>query len=361
MNKYDIWFSLVKLSPIIKYNLLKHFNSFEDILQVITSNNIEGVSGLKEKVIYELKNAYDEEKIYNIQDIMVKEDIKITSYFNKDYPEKLRNIVDPPAVLFYKGDLNKINNRSVSIVGARECTLYGENVTEEICRILSGNNINIISGLARGIDTTSHKTSLKENNYTCGVLGCGVNNIYPKENKKIYDEMEQKGLIISEYIPNAKPNSWHFPIRNRIISGLCELLIIIEASEKSGSLITANLALEQGKDVMSVPGSVFSKFSRGTNKLIKDGAHVFTCEEDLYEILKIQKQNVKNIKNNVNLKGEEVKILSILSDKPMHINEIVKLTNIDIERLLGVLFEMQTFSKIRCICGNFYVKNQKLA
>lgn len=361
MEQYKIWFSLVKLAPISKYELLKNFSSFEELWHFIHEDELKKISSLGEKINYKFKSAYDKEKIHKIQEIIFKENIKVTTIFHDNYPERLRNIVDPPCVLYYKGNLDKINNKSVGVVGARKCTLYGENVTREICKILSKNNINVISGLARGVDSIAHKVSIENKNYTCGVLGCGINNIYPRENRKLYKDVENQGVIISEYVPDTKPNPWNFPVRNRIISALSDLLIIVEASEKSGSLITANLALEQGKDVMAVPGSIFSKYSVGTNELIKDGAHIFTNSKDLYELLNIKQKNIQDFKNNINFTKEQKRILEILTDIPMHIDDISKLTNIDIECLHGLLFEMQTFSKIKCICGNYYVKIEELA
>lgn len=361
MNRYAIWFSMVELSPINKFTILKNFDSFKELWDFIYEDGFEKYPYIKEKVINKFKTAYDKEKIDKIQEIIFKEGIKITTIFDDNYPVKLRNIVDPPCVLYYKGKLNSINYKSVSVVGARECTLYGENVTKEICKILTRNNINIISGLAKGVDSIAHRVCTENKNYTCGVLGCGINNVYPKENKWLYREVENNGVIISEYVPNTRPNAWNFPIRNRIISGLSELLIIVEASEKSGSLITANLALEQGKEVMAVPGSIFSKYSIGTNELIKDGAHIFTNSKDLYELLNIREKSIKNFKNNVNFTKEQIEIFKVLTDIPMHIDDISKLTNIDIECLHGLLFEMQVFSKIKCICGNYYVKVEELA
>lgn len=361
LNKYAIWFSMVELSPINKYTIIKNFSSFKELWDFIYEDEFKKSSYIKERLIDKFKAAYDKEKIDKIEEIIFKENIGITTIFDDNYPEKLRDIVDPPCVLYYKGSLDSINHKSVSVVGARECTLYGENVTKEICKILTQNSINIISGLAKGVDSIAHRVCTKKKNYTCGVLGCGINNIYPKENKGLYKEVENYGVIISEYVPNTRPNAWNFPIRNRIISGLSDLLIIVEASGKSGSLITANLALEQGREVMAVPGSIFSRYSIGTNELIKDGAHIFTNSKDLYELLNIEEKSIKNFKNNVNFTKEQSEIFGVLTDRPMHIDDISKLTNIDIECLHGLLFEMQVFSKVKCICGNYYVKIEELA
>lgn len=284
MNIYDLWFSSIKLSNKIKLYLLKNMISTEEIWNYAfyVKDNII----INEKVRYYMKKAWDKVQLEALQKYLLNEGIQTAGFNENIYPKNLKNISDAPAVIFYRGNIKKVSESfSVGIVGSRNCSVYGENVTEMISRELSKNNINIISGMARGIDSFAHKVCIRQGGYTCAVLGCGIDVIYPKENKKLYDIISENGCVISEFLPGTQPLPKNFPIRNRIISGLSDLIVVVEAGEKSGSLITASLALEQGKDIVAVPGTIFSKQSLGTNKLIRDGAYIFTDFKDLFQIL----------------------------------------------------------------------------
>jgi DNA processing protein len=287
--------------------------------------------------------------------------INTITYNEELYPKKLKLLEDAPYTLFYKGNIEKLNeHKNVSIIGSRKCTRYGIDVTSAIVKELSNYDVNVISGMARGIDTAAHKAAISNSGYTCAVLGCGIDIIYPKENKYIYNEIQNRGCVISEFIPGTPPYAYNFPIRNRIISVLSDLVIVVEADIKSGSLITANLALEQGKDVMAVPGSLFSAQSKGTNKLIKDGAYPLTDVEDIFNLIGIDFNQCESINYRSELSINQ-KIFSVLSDSPMHIDDIIRRTNIDIKQLYGLLFEFQLKEEILCLSGNYYVRiNNKI-
>lgn len=199
--------------------------------------------------------------------------IKKITLDNENYPTLLKQIYDPPKVLYVKGNTDILNNISVAIVGCRDSTKYGNKATQYFAYNLSKNNINIISGLAKGIDSFAHIGALQAKGKTIAVLGCGLDIVYPKENEDLFKEIiKQGGAIISEYPIGTKPKKNNFPARNRIISGLSRAIIVVEAREKSGALITADFAMEQGRNVFSVPGNINSITSVGTNQLIKDGA-----------------------------------------------------------------------------------------
>ncbi|MFC0271281.1 DNA-processing protein DprA [Metabacillus herbersteinensis] len=206
------------------------------------------------------------------------------------YPYLLKEIADPPLYLFCKGNRELLNrdNQLISVVGTRNPSTYGLKVTEHILKPLIQKNWVIVSGLAKGIDACAHRTALNNNGYTIAVIGGGFNHLYPKENKTLALMMMPSNLILSEYPPNSLPQKWHFPMRNRIISGLSQGTIVVEAKERSGSLITAQLALEQNRGVFSVPGSIFESNSTGTNGLIQQGAKLITCSshitEELYSV-----------------------------------------------------------------------------
>ena len=212
--------------------------------------------------------------------------IKIIDMFSEVYPQKLKELYNPPSVLYVLGDENILNEKSIAMVGCRECTDYGRNIAKQLSYQLAKNNINIVSGMARGIDTYSHMGCLNAKGKTIAVVGCGLDMVYPPENKQLFNNIILSGgAIISEYPIGAKPNKMHFPARNRIISGLSDGLIVVEAKSKSGTLITVDFALEQGKDVYVIPGNITSPSSFGTNDLIKQGAKIITTIEDILEDL----------------------------------------------------------------------------
>lgn len=213
---------------------------------------------------------------------MSENNIETITIKDKYYPDKLKVIYDPPVVLYSKGDKTILNKKAMAIVGCRLCTEYGKITAKKIAYNLSMNNINVISGLARGIDAAAHTGSLAGTGKTIAVVGCGLDRVYPEENKNLFREIiKAGGVIISEYVIGTKPLAKNFPKRNRIISGLSNGVIVVEAGLKSGTLITADFALEQGKDVYAIPGNINSPNSYGTNDLIKQGAKIITDIKDI--------------------------------------------------------------------------------
>lgn len=358
MNYYNYWIVNLPIPKRTKNKLMSEFKNSEDIYYALKNGYCDIIN--YEEIINFFKNDY-EDNIKRKINYLSEDGVDLTLINSINYPKSLLNIKNPPFGLFYKGNIDKLNDKyNVSIVGARKCSYYGRNVTELICKELSINKINIISGLARGIDSIAHESALSSGGYTCGVLGCGIDMVYPKENKKIYDIMKSRGCIVSEFLPGTGPLKDNFPIRNRIISGLSQLVIVIEADERSGSLITASFANDQNRDVMAVPGSVLSNCSRGTNRLIQDGVAVYTEIKDIFDCLKYTYINTSS-KNNVKDKFTymENKIYNVINDNPIHIDDIIKITNIDINRLYEVLFELQLKKHIICLAGNYYVKLYK--
>ena len=208
--------------------------------------------------------------------------MKIIRETDENYPEKLRQIYDRPAKLYIEGNVNILNSKSIAIIGSRNCSKYGMEVAYKFGYGLAQKGITVISGLARGIDAYSHWGVVKANGKAIAVLGSGLNNIYPRENVKLYNEIiKNGGAVITEYDLNAKPDKMHFPARNRIISALSDGILVVEARRKSGTLITVDFGLEHGKDIFCIPGNITSDNSYSTNELIKQGAIPVTCVDDL--------------------------------------------------------------------------------
>lgn len=349
MDRYKIWFILLKISDASKLKLIEKYNNEENIY-----NNIDNI--INEKLLFanylsrlKIRNKLDEERL---EEYLFKNNIKYVTYSSKEYPEKLKDITNPPYVLFYKGDLSLINDNMAAIVGSRKNTHYGEQVTKIIVSELYNISYGVISGVAAGIDSIAHKEILRRGGKTIGVLGCGVDIVYPRENSNLYEQIINNGLLLSEFLPGTKPLAYNFPQRNRIISGLSKGVIVVEASHKSGSLITVSYALNQGKEVMVVPGPIFNESSKGCNLLIHDGARPFLGKEDLYEFLNIIKNTEKNnTKNSI-----KQYILEVIGREPIHIDKIIGSVNIDRIALFELLFEMQNENEIICLPGNYYVK-----
>ena len=283
--EYWIWLSRIEgLNPKFLNDLLEKYGNPKIIWDKTKQELLE--DGVKEKYANEITNIIYRQNLDKYSKYMNEKNIEIITIKDKEYPDKLKVIYDPPIVLYVKGNKYILNEKSIAIVGCRLCTKYGENVAKKLSYNLSINNINVISGLAKGIDSFAHKGSLIKNGKTIAVVGCGLDRVYPEENIQLFNQIiKNNGAIISEYIIGTKPLAKNFPRRNRIISGLSDGVVVVEAREKSGTLITVDFALEQGKTIYAVPGNIDNLNAYGTNNLIKQGARIVTCMEDILEDL----------------------------------------------------------------------------
>lgn len=281
-KKYWIWFSKIKsINVKNKIKLLQEFKTPRNIYY-LRKKKLENCVFLKEFQIEELINVKIENSVEKNIEYMIKNKIDIISICDKEYPSILKNIYDPPISLYVKGNKKVLSNNSIAIVGCRDASNYGKEVAKYFAYNLSKRNVNIVSGLAKGIDSFAHFGTICAKGNTIAVVGNGLHTVYPKENTRLANDILQNdGLIISEYPIGTNPAKINFPERNRIISGLSKAIIIVEAKKKSGALITVDLALEQGRDVFSVPGEIDSVNSIGTNKLIKSGAKLITSYKDI--------------------------------------------------------------------------------
>lgn len=288
-----------------------------------------------------------------IHDLSVKK-VKAVTFASADYPKKLSEALDdPPIVLYYKGDLELVDTLMIAIVGARKVTRYGKDVTEKFSRELSLHGFTILSGLARGVDTIAHKECLENGGSTIAVLGCGIDVIYPKENKDLYEEIAEKGLILSEYPLGTEPFAYNFPQRNRIISALSDGVLVTEAGLKSGSIITANLALDIGKEIYAVPGNIFSEQSQGTNELIKNcNAAMILNINDILQEFNIRPRTA--VSDPIQLDFVQQAIVNELADGKQHIQDLISKTSMEISSLFIILQGLINAKVIRQLPGNFY-------
>lgn len=291
---------------------------------------------------------------------MKKKGIRFVSFMDEDFPRKLKDIPDPPFALFVKGMLPEDGAPAAAIVGARMCSRYGRETALLLGRALAGVGIQIISGMAIGIDGEGQRGALEAPGTSFAVLGCGPDICYPRENIELYMELSERGGILSEYPPGTSPMPYYFPARNRIISGLADQVIIVEAKEKSGSLITADQAMEQGKDVYAVPGRICDALSRGCNQLIKQGAGILLSPEDFLLERELAAGYTAPAGREPDLTEEERQVYTILKAGSLHIDELEKKVTLHNSSLAEVLLMLQLKG---CVCEtgkNFYSAKESI-
>jgi DNA processing protein len=278
----------------------------------------------------------------------------------EQYPEPLRAIHDPPALLYVRGEMPKCD--ALAVVGSRRASEAGCRLTTEICAELAARGIIIVSGLARGIDTAAHRGALLGEGHTTAVLGCGIDRVYPPENSRLFLEILDKGGgILSEYPPGTQPLAGHFPGRNRIISGLSRGVLVVEAAEESGSLITVDFALEQGREVFAVPGPVFARTSRGVHRLLKDGARVVTDARDILDVLwpRCPSGHVRRQEETFAsaLSGDTLKLYRHLAEEPLHIDELVQKTGLTPMDVSDILLHLELQGGVLQLPGMRFIRN----
>lgn len=294
-KKAFLWYESIKDIKLKDKNMLiKYYKSPLNIFLNIKkiSKDIKGINIELKNKLYKYSSKKYIENITKIEKYMKNNNISYITINEEKYPEKLKNIYNAPNVLFYIGNIDLLNTVCLGIVGSRNCSEYGRKVSYKFSRIISNSDVTIVSGLAKGIDTYAHKGALADRKNTIAVLGCGIDICYPKCNKDLKVFIENNGLVVSEFFPKVEPKPYYFPMRNRIISGLSNGVLVVEAAEKSGSLITAYEALNQDRDVYAIPGRINDKLSIGTNKLISEGAMMVNTPIDI-----LQQYGINYIKN----------------------------------------------------------------
>ena len=343
MNNEDLYwlaFSFVRGIGAVRFRKLLHI--FGDLSRAWTADKAELITaGLTDKaadLVLETRKVLDVKKI---QTELSNKGIQYLTWNSHGYPKYLQEISQPPPLLYYKGTITTADDLAIAIVGTRNVTKYGKQITKDTAAYLAGNGITVVSGLARGVDGIAHRAALETGGRTLAVLGSGVDVIYPPEHRQLANEIMKSGAIISDYPPGTKPDGINFPPRNRIISGLSRGTVVIEAGERSGALITAKFALEQGRDVYAVPGSVLSQMSKGTNNLIAEGATPMTNPAIITEAMNLKGEIDRPKRERIVLTSNEVNILRVLGSETMHIDEICAKTSMEIEKLTADLTMME--------------------
>lgn len=321
-----------------------------------------------EKIVNNIINSPDIEYYDGYLRRLEKNNIRIIYPGHPSYPDKLTHIYEPPDILYVRGILwdehhihnNNIENKSIGIVGSRNPDIYGSELAFKFAGELAKNKITIVSGLARGIDSQAHRGAIEKGGYTIAVLGCGINITYPQENVKLYHDIGENGAIVSEYGLDVSPNPGYFPLRNRIISGLSDGVLVVCAQKRSGSLITADCALEQGRQVYAIPGRLLDEKSAGTNNLIKQGAMCVTTPDDILNDMYMGEGNVVSLDNeetvvkNV-LAPMEKKVYSCLGLEPMYIDDIIQCCNIGITNAISTLYGLEEKGMIKQPIRGYYI------
>jgi DNA processing protein len=331
------------IGSILIKRLLDCFKTPEAVFHAPVKELLK-IEGLGEKVAEEIRKGPVEKAVERELFLLREVGGKIVTLKDDGYPKRLRDIYDPPALLYVRGELKREDELAVAIVGSRKTSPYGRWITEKVSQELARHGVTIVSGMARGIDSLAQWGAISAGGRTIAVLGCGVDVIYPPENRKLFSKIIDHGAILSEFSMGSPPEGGHFPKRNRIISGLSAGVVVVEAGEKSGSLITAGYALEQGREVFAVPGNVGAEGSRGTNQLIREGAKMVESSEDILE--EILPQWRKEEKQEVGSPGrdlpEEERILyELLGETPLHIDAIIRESRLEPGRVSSLLLNLE--------------------
>ncbi len=325
--------------------LLDRFRTPEAVFQAPLAELLQ-IEGLGEKVAREIQKGPVDKKVEKELSLLEEVGGKMMTIKDESYPKRLKEIYDPPPLLYVRGELKEEDELAVAIVGSRKTTPYGRWITEKMGQELARHGITIVSGMARGIDSHAHWGALSGGGRTIAVLGSGVDVVYPPENRNLYKKIIDQGAVLSEFPMSSPPEGGHFPKRNRIISGLSIGVVVVQAGMESGSLITANYALEQGREVFAVPGNVGSDSSRGTHQLIKDGAKLVESSEDILEEVLPQWRKERKMPQDVeppvrDLTEEEKVLYEQLGETPLHIDVLIRESQFDPGKVSSLLLNLE--------------------
>jgi len=344
------------VGSILFKRLTEAFGGPEGVFQA-RAKDLERVEGIGPKVIEALKRFHWKEQVDKELRCLEGIGARLLTWSDEEYPPGLKQIYDPPPLLYVRGCIKPQDQRAVAVVGSRYPTTYGKMFAERISLGLSQRGVTVVSGLARGVDSDAHRGALAAGGRTIGVLGCGIDLIYPPENEKLFGEVAGQGAILSEFPLGTPPEKDHFPIRNRVISGISMGVVVVEATLRSGSLITARFALEQGREVFAVPGNIDSARSAGTNRLIREGAKLVARVEDILEeislpALPVQEETTPKPK----LTEEEARVFSALGPQAAHIDQVIAQSALPSARVSVILLSLELAGHVKQLPGMRFVK-----
>lgn len=345
---YWVGFNLVKGIGSVRMRAL--LDAFDGDLQAAWNAPISHFQnlGLNSRIIENLAKIRGQVDLEQVWQRMESAGITTLTWADENYPRMLREIDQPPPIIYQKGEILPEDETAVAIVGTRRVTAYGRGVTEELAAFLARNRITVVSGLARGVDAIAHRAALRAGGRTIAVLGSGVDRIYPPEHRQLAAEIAESGAVVSDYAPGTAPESSNFPPRNRIISGLSLAVVIIEAGETSGALITASFAANQNRDVLSVPGNITSPNSIGTNMLIQSGARPLLKPEDVLEVLNLEQVNTRRMaRRTLPADATEQQVLDVIAEGTLSVDEISFLSGLPIEIVSATLAMMELKGLVR--------------
>ncbi len=352
---YWVGFSRIKGIGAVRFQtLLDFFGSAEAAWRATPADF--AAAGLSLKLIERVLEARASLDLAAYVAQIAAQGIGILTWDDPQYPARLKEISQPPPVLYLRGDLTPEDHWSVAIVGTRAATAYGRQVTEELAAALARHGVTIVSGLARGVDAIAHTAAIKAGGRTLAVLGSGVDKIYPPEHRQLAEKITTQGAVLSDYAPGTPPESSNFPPRNRIISALSLAVIVVEAAETSGALITADFAADQGRDVFAVPGSIFAPQSKGPNRLIANGARPLLSPQDVLEALDLTRNiERREIRRVAPADATETMLYNALKREPLHVDDLRALTGLPIEKVSAALTLMELKGMVRQVGGMNYV------
>jgi DNA processing protein len=349
-----------EVGPVRVRALLDRFGTPEAILDASRQDLLQ-VTGVGEEVARNVTAWRDTVKLDEELARIEQAGIRVVTRDDADYPKRLREIYDPPLVLYVRGTLSDRDHVAIGVVGSRRTSLYGQEMARKLSYQLARLGVTVVSGLARGIDTSAHTGALQAKGRTVAVIGCGLDTTYPPENKKLADEIVEKGgAVVSEFPFGAPPDRQNFPMRNRIISGWSMGVVVVEANLKSGALITAKQAMEQGREVFAVPGRADSPMSRGTNRLIKDGAKLTEDVEDILGEFEYLFPKEAAAPAALELSEMETKIMAAIGDEEMLMDEIIRATCLTSASVSATLLGLEMKRIVKQLPGRHYARNPAL-
>jgi DNA processing protein len=359
-KKFWIGFNMVRGIGAVRFQQIRSFFSDLSLAWDAPGSAFEeaGLPGRAVKNLLKLREDIDLDQVY---DSILNRNIAVLTLLDEDYPRLLREVEQSPPVLYIRGALTPADEFSVAIVGTRRVSEYGQQITRDTSLYLAGSGLTVVSGLARGVDGLAHQHALKAGGRTIAVLGSGVDVIYPPEHRKLAEVIAENGAIVSDYPLGTQPEGSNFPPRNRIISGLSLATVVVEAGERSGALITADFAVEQGRDVFAVPGNVLSPASRGTNRLIQKGAYALVSPKDVLDVLDLtQVEAIKAARQDLPADETEAKILKVIGFEPVHVDEVCNQVCLPVEKVSAALTLMELKGMVQHVGGMRYASVREI-